>query len=155
MPADTVSFRLDGDIASPAKANAAQAGLPMSEYLNEVLRGALAKGSGMAPQYVPIGRRGEWADAQFAALKGSNQQRVWVFRDLLQRPVVWLLPADLEHFGDFGVTLRPRGGRALAVPRDDLIAWESFGNDHERNLVMYAWIHTGASPHPWNPYRIE
>ncbi|MDP2308600.1 MAG: hypothetical protein Q8P18_21445 [Pseudomonadota bacterium] len=145
---DTVSFRLDGDIASVARVNAERAGLPMSEYVNELIRMTLRAPRGIQPVYVPPGRSDE-ATAMFVKDKGSNVDRLWVFRDLVQ-PIVWMLPAVEEDYSEFSVRIRPRQGRAFAVARDNLVAWTAYSSAHERIGLMYDWLHAGATLHPWD-----
>lgn len=154
---DTVTFRLDGDVASTCKVNAERAGLPMSEYINELVRVTLRAGKGIQPVYIPPGRTDEatrafQSDAQLNANKSSHVHhvaRLWVFRDLVQ-PVVWMLPAHLENQSELHVVLRQQGGRAFAVSRDQLISWTVYTSEQERMVLMFDWYHAGATPHPWN-----
>ena len=150
---DTVTFRLDGDAAA-SRARADRAGVPMSAYVNEVLRAALRDEPGLRPQYVPPARTPE-AKAQFSAAINKNWNYMWVFRDIFDRPVVWMLAGELVGASDFSVTVQPPGGRKFAIPLDALLAWPMFAGGHEALGAMYEWAAAGAALHPWDTSGIK
>lgn len=57
--ADTVSFRLAGDVAAVARVGAERGGLPLSGYVNELLRTTRRAPQGSRPAIVPWGRTDE------------------------------------------------------------------------------------------------
>lgn len=144
---DQVNVRLDADVAAALKADAERGGVTMTGYLNELLRRTIRECRETRPVYLPPGRTPE-AIQVFHQNVGSHRKYLWVFRDLNQ-PVVWMLPAVLEGAHDLHVVVRPAGGRAMALPLDNLVAWSPYTSEHERIGLMHPWHQAGAAVHPW------
>lgn len=146
---DTISFRLDGEIAATARTHAERSGLPLTAYIHELLRSRLRESPGLQPVHIARGNTQGAGDEFERDRVTQNVTRVWVFRDLIQ-PIVWALPATLEACDQFRVRIRPTGGVAFAVPRDNLVAWPPYGAEHESVGLMFEWIYAGATLHPWD-----
>ncbi len=155
-----VQFRLDGDVAAVAKVRSEGLGLPMSVYVNELLRQTFQKESFTAPVYLPPGARPGVREAFVEELQSSpnspncsHTNRLWVLYMMSRGKTRFFLPGCLERVYSNTLVVRTYAGLQCPIAMDDLISWEEFTSDYERQGMISQWISCQVSPHPMSDFR--
>ncbi len=143
---DLSTIKIDTEVALRLKTDAQAAGIPVQEYVSQVLRRAAAESGSSRPVYVPIARTPE-AIAEFKAAQDKNRTFVVVFYDLLHRNRPVVLVGELKQASDVHIALYPPGAYAFPIALDHIVAWHECKSDYERTGFMHLWKGAGAELH--------
>ncbi|MFZ5481133.1 MAG: hypothetical protein ACOZNI_30505 [Myxococcota bacterium] len=143
---DLSTIKVDTEVANRLRTDAQNAGVPVQEYISQILRRWAAEAGASRPTYVPIARMPD-AIAGFKGAQDKNRHFVVVFYDLVYRNRPVILAGELKQASDVHIALYPPGGFTFPIPLDSIVAWHEYTSDYERNGYMHLWKGAGAEMH--------